>query len=205
MERNQVKLHKKEPWSLEKLTQIPSAKAVIPKSDSVVGVFFGVLIMVIFIALPECIGYWGKNADGELVAVSVFNLSIWSKVIPLFVISFSAGVVDDLVKLAVGHYNRTVMYVSIVCSLISVAAVTICLKGYEIFNLHFAEELSAITGETFSAKYDILTHWQSGIASRVLPNFLLAVIVLITLLELAVTVYRTLRYGQKGKEASCLQ
>ncbi len=120
--------------------------------------------------------------------------------IPLFVISFSAGVVDDLVKLAVGHYNRTVMYVSIVCSLISVAAVTICLKGYEIFNLHFAEELSAITGETFSAKY-----WQSGIASRVLPNFLLAVIVLITLLELAVTVYRTLRYGQKGKEASCLQ
>lgn len=205
MERNQVKLQKKEPWSLEKLTQIPSAKAVIPKSDSVVGVFFGVLIMVIFIALPECIGYWGKNADGELVAVSVFNLSIWSKVIPLFVISFSAGVVDDLVKLAVGHYNRTVMYVSIVCSLISVAAVTICLKGYEIFNLHFAEELSAITGETFSAKYDILTHWQSGIASRVLPNFLLAVIVLITLLDLAVTVYRTLRYGQKGKEASCLQ
>ncbi len=31
MERNQVKLQKKEPWSLEKLTQIPSAKAVIPK------------------------------------------------------------------------------------------------------------------------------------------------------------------------------
>ena len=205
MERNQVKLQKREPWSLERLTQIPSAKAVIPKSDSIVGVFFGVLVMVVFIVLPEFIGYWGKNADGELVAVSAFNLSIWSKVIPLFVISFSAGVVDDLVKLIVGHYNRTVMYVSIVCSVISVVTVTILLKGHEIFNLHFVEELSAITGETFSAKYDILTHWQTGIANRVLPNFFLAVIVLITLLDLAVTVYRTLRYGQRGKEVSCLQ
>ncbi|MDE5678897.1 MAG: permease prefix domain 1-containing protein, partial [Lachnospiraceae bacterium] len=68
LERNQVKLQQREPWSLEKLMQIPDKKAVISKGDSIVGIFFGILIMVIFICLPEYIGAWAKNSDGELVA-----------------------------------------------------------------------------------------------------------------------------------------
>lgn len=200
MERNQVKLQKKEPWSLEKLTQIPGEKAVISKGDSIVGVLVGVFVLVIFICLPECIGAWAKNTNGELVTVSIFNLSIWSKALPFFIISMSAGIVDDFVKLIVGYYNRMVMYVSIACSLVSIVTCIILFKGYEIFNRNFVEELSAITGETFSAKYDILTYWQTGVAGIALSNFFLAVIILITLIDLAVTVYRTLRYGQRGNE-----
>lgn len=201
MERNQVKLQKKEPWSLEKLTQIPSAKAVISKGDSIAGIFFGVLFLVILIFLPECIAAWGKNAQGKLEAVPFLNLPIWNRVLPLVVISFSAGIVDDLVKLVVGYYNRTVMYVSIVCSAVSLVTVIILFKGYQIFNVNFVEELSAITGKTFSAKYDILTYWKTKIASGALPDLFLVIITVITLIELAVTVYRTLRYGQRGKKA----
>lgn len=200
MERNQVKLQKREPWSLDNLTQIPHKKAVIPKSDSIVGVLVGVFIMVIFICLPECIGAWSKNADGELVAVSIFNLSIWSKALPFFIVSMSAGIVDDFVKLIIGCYNKTVMYVSIACSLISLAAMIILFKGYEIFNVNFVEELSSITGETFSEKYDILTYWKTGIAGVALSNFFLVLIGAMILIDLAVTVYRTLRYGQRGNE-----
>lgn len=200
MERNQVKLQKREPWSLENLTQIPHKKAVIPKGDSIVGVLVGVFIMVIFICLPECIGVWRKNAGGELVAVSIFNLSIWSKALPFFIISMLAGIVDDFVKLIIGYYNKTVMYVSIACSLISLAAMIILFKGYKIFNMNFIEELSAITGKTISEKHDILIFWKTETAVVTLSNIFLAVIVLITLIDLAVTVYRTLRYGQRGNE-----
>lgn len=200
LERNQVKLQQRESWSLEKLMQIPDKKAVISKGDSIVGIFFGILIMTVFICLPEYIGAWGKNPDGELVAVSILNLSVWSKALPFFIISMLAGIADDFVKLVIGYYNKTVMCVSIACSLISIVAAVILFKGYAIFNMNFVEELSAITGKTFSAKYDILTYWQTGIAGVALSNFFLVVIVVMTLIELAVTVYRTLRYGQRGNE-----
>ena len=48
---------------------------------------------------------------------------------------------------------------------------------------------------------DILTYWKTKIASGALPDLFLVIITVITLIELAVTVYRTLRYGQRGKKA----
>ncbi len=76
----------------------------------------------------------------------------------------------------------------------------ILFKGYEIFNVNFVEELSSITGETFSEKYDILIYWKTGVAGVALSNFFLVLIGAIILIDLVVTVYRTLRYGQRGNE-----
>lgn len=200
MERNQVKLRRREPWSLEKLTQIPGKKAMISKSDSIIGILVSIFVLVIFICLPECIGVWVKNADGELVTISIFNLSVWSKALSFFAISMAAGIVDDLVKLIIGYYNRTVMYVSIACSLISLAAMIILFKGFAVFNVNFMDELSAVTGKTFSAKHDILLYWKTRIAGVALPDFFLVLIGAMILIDLAVAVYRTLRYGQRGNE-----
>lgn len=202
MERNQVKLKGAENvWSISNLPPIPTKKAVISRGDSIAGIVFGVLFMVLFICAPEFAGAWVTNVSkGEMVAISVFNLSIWNRILPLLIISVALGIVDDLVKLIVGCYNLTVMYVSMFCSIVSLIVTVYLFKAYELFNPNFVEELSLVTGETFDAKGDILVYWNTGIGGRTLEDWFLGLICLITLLELAVTVYRTLRYGYRGNE-----
>lgn len=202
MERNQVKLDGTDAvWSIGNLPPVPSKKAVISRGDSIVGIIFGVLFMVLFICAPEFAGAWVKSVTtGDMVAISVFNLSIWNRILPLLIISFALGIIDEVVKLIVGCYNLTVMYVSIFCNIVSLIVTVYLFKAYELFNPNFVEELSLHTGETFDAKGDILTYWSTGMAGMDIENWFLALICLITVIELAVTVYRTLRYGYRGNK-----
>ena len=202
MERNQVKLNGTENvWSISNLPPVPSKKAVISKGDSIVGIVFGILFMVLFIFAPEFAGAWITNVTtGKMVAISVFNLAIWNRILPLLLLSVALGIVDDLVKLIVGCYNLTVMYVSMFCSIVSLIVTVYLFKAYDLFNPNFVEELSLHTGKTFDAKGDILTYWNTGMAGMQIEDWFLALIVLITLIDLAVTVYRTLRYGYRGNK-----
>ncbi|MBQ9136126.1 MAG: hypothetical protein IJX66_08560, partial [Lachnospiraceae bacterium] len=180
---------------------VPTKKAVISRGDSVVGIVFGILFMILFICAPEFAGAWVTNVTtGDMVAISVFNLSVWNRILPLLTISVALGMVDDLVKLIVGCYNLTVMYVSMFCSIVSLIVTVYLFKAYEVFNPKFVEELSLVTGKTFDAKGDILMYWNTGIGGKTLEDWFLGLICLITLLELAVTVYRTLRYGYRGNK-----
>ncbi|MGN1147348.1 MAG: HAAS signaling domain-containing protein [Lachnospiraceae bacterium] len=199
LEKYQVKLQGAVSWDVSRLPQIPCKKAVIPKGDSITGIVFSILIAIIFICAPEFMGAWVKGSNGELVAVSVFNLSIWNRVLPLFLIAFFMGVVDGLVQLIVGYYNLTVMCVNIACNLISMVVTIILFKGYELWNSDFVKEISSITGETFSGEYDIMAHWNTGFGNGMhWSDIFLAAIICFTMLDMGITVYRTLRYGLKG-------
>lgn len=202
MERNQVKLNEnQELWSVTNLPPVPTKKAVISKSDCIVGIVFGVLFVVLLICAPEFAGAWVTNVTtGEMVAVSVFNLSIWNRILPLLVISLCLGILDDFVKLIVGCYNLTVMYVSVFCSIVSLIVTVYLFKAYDLFNPGFVEELSSHTGRIFDAKGDILSYWSTGVGGMMLQDWFLAMICLFTLIDLGITVYRTLRYGYRGND-----
>lgn len=194
MERNQVKVTTdKTPWTWEKLPDIPFKKAVIKRVDSVIGIVFLVLFAVIFTFIPQLIGAWLKQADGTLVAVPVFNLTIWDQVLPIFLLSLGAGLVDEIAKLIAGRYSYAVMYVNIVTNAVSVVLAMILFKLFPIWNAEFLPELEAVTGRTFQAEFDIMTYFNTGIFS----NILIGIILFAAVLEVGTTVYRTLRYAGK--------
>lgn len=200
LEKNQVKLQKTDAvWKIQSLPQIPGKKAVISRGDSICGIVFGVLLSVLFLCAPEFMGAWIKNESGEMVAVSIFNLSIWNKIVPLFVISFLLGVAEDFVKLIVGYYNKTVMYVSIFCNLAGIIVTVYLFQAFEIFNKDFVNEISSLTGRTFAASHDIMVYWNTGIGGRSLSDIFMVIICLCMVVEMAVTVYRTIRYGLREK------
>ena len=60
------------------------------------------------------------------------------------------------------------------------------------WNANFVEELEKACKIEIVSKGDLLFYWDSGIVSGVL----MAVIILLTLAETGVTVYKTLRYGK---------
>ena len=199
LEKNQVKLQvKKGPWMVDKLPPVPYKKAVIKKSDCIVGIVFTVIFAVWFICAPEFIGVFLKNTGGEMVSIPLFNMANWSRILPLLLIAFSLGMIEEFVKLIVGHYNHTVMWVTIVCQVCNIGIAVYLLKGLVFLNPNFITGISVLGNMTNINNYDIIKYWNAETVSLILSNLWLAIIIFASLIEIGQTVYKTMRYGLRG-------
>lgn len=195
MERNQVKIDASgEKWKIEKLPQIPCEKAIISRGESLFGMAFGIVFLVLFIWSPEIIGATFKTATGEYMSVSVFNVEIWNKLLPLFIISFTAGIVEDAVKLATGAYTMLAMVTTLITGMISMTATAALFTLYPVWNPNFAKVIEQITGRTFQAEADIMSYWNTSAPTSIV----LGIILLCIIINMIATVYKTVRYGLKS-------
>lgn len=193
MERKHVKVNVGDAeWSLEKLPHIPYKKATISRGESVVGIVFGILCVILFIFAPQLIGAWIQEGD-SYKSVPLFNPEIWRQVQPLFLLSFAAGITDDFVKLVAGRYTYTVMTVTIIADTVSFALACLIFKGFPIWNADFVPEIEKLTGKIISSGGDILLYFNTGFFSNIFLLFLLFCF----LLDMGTTVYYTVRYGEK--------
>ncbi|MBQ7954300.1 MAG: hypothetical protein IJ282_00980 [Lachnospiraceae bacterium] len=196
MEQNQVKVKEKVSWSVDKLPEIPEKKALLSRGDSIVGIIFNVLVGIMLIYIPELMGAWVKTDSGAMVAIPLFNMEMWNLVLPLFVLSVVGGLADELVKLIKGRYCLSVMWTTIVTSIFSVFVAVKVLPNPLVWNRKFVEEIEMVTGKNLS---EVLA--QTGLpwlAFENLNQLLMAVIIFACVLEVGITVYRTLRYGING-------
>lgn len=194
MERCHVKLEDTEPWSVEKLPEIPYKKEVIKRSESVTGLVFGILVAVMFICIPQLMGAWVKQ-DGVMVSIPLFNLSIWNKILPLFLISIIAGLIDTFVKLFIGKYNYFVMIVTIVTDAASLGVCFFLFKKFPVWNTSFISEIQVLSGRAVSSLNDALTYFNTARFT----DLFLWIISLCFLLDIGTTVYYTVRYSKMKK------
>ena len=195
LERNHIRLQNSgADWKIENLPPVPEKNAVISREKVLSELWCAHFLVLFFLCVPEYIGPWIKNSEGMLVAVPVFNMEIWGKVVPFLIISFLAGIPEEAVKLIAGRYNQTVMWTSVICNSISIGCAIWIFKMNDIWNPQFVVKISSLTGHTFSAKYDILTYWNSNLPS----NAFLCLIIFGSVVSMAEAIYRTLRYGVKG-------
>ena len=210
MERKKVQfeLKKEEKWSLESLSgegktptsrsrwtpkflePVPEKKAIISRGDSVVGIIFIVIFSVLLIFAPHFFAAF--FTEGETVmTVPIFNLEQWGIVLPVFILSLLIGLADEILRLVVGVYCRLVMISNIVCGVLQIVLSIIVLKVLPIWNPNFVLEIEQALGDHADSGARFLTYWNADMVS----NGFLAFIVAITLFEIGVTIYKTLRYG----------
>lgn len=198
LERKQVRLDNQgQNWSVESLQPVPYKKAAISRADSIAGIIFCVLVSVLFIYTPEIIGACLRTESGTVVNIPVFNMAVWEQVLPLFLLAFLIGLLEDLVKLISGYYSIAVMWITILAQAVNIAVTLFIFKGYEIWNPNFAADILEVTGKTFHAEYDIMAYWNRGTAGGefTLSDLIILIVVLACLLDIGVTVYRTVRYA----------
>lgn len=199
MERNQVKLHDKADWKLEELPQVPEKKALISKGDSVFGIVFTVLVMILMICVPQLLGAWLKNGEGVMVAVPIFNMEVWNTTLVLMLISMLAGLVDELVKLIKGRYCLTVLWTNIITCGISIVVAVKILADPNVWNQKFWTQVEEITGETLfeigEVAGPVAVIWQGNGINAI--NVIMLLVIFACLLELGVTCFRTYKYGMK--------
>ena len=182
---------KQKVWTPGNLSPIPHKKAMISRGDSIVGIVFIMIFGVLLIFAPQFFG--AVFPDGEVVrTIPVFNLDQWDIILPLFILSLAIGLADEVLHLVVGHYCRLVMISSIVTGGLQMILLFLLLKAFPLWNPGFATELELyLGGQDGTGLNEIITRWNGDFVS----NCFLAFGLMITLLEVGSTAYRTLRYG----------
>lgn len=213
MERKKIQLEMKkaEKWSVEKLSEdrktaesrwtpkflepVPDKKALISRGDSIVGIVFIVVFCVLLIFSPHFFAAI-ITEDKTVTTVPIFNLEQWGTILPVFILSLLIGLADEVLRLVVGVYCKLVMISNVVCGIIQIVLSAVVLKVLPLWNPNFVTDLERTLGDKANSGAEFLTRWNADLVS----NGLLAIIVGITLLEIGVTVYKTLRYGASVKK-----
>ena len=131
------------------------------------------------------------------MTVPIFNLEQWGIVLPVFILSLLIGLADEILRLIVGVYCRLVMISNIVCGVLQIVLSIVVLKVLPIWNPNFALEIERVLCDNVDTVSRFFTYWNADMVS----NGLLIFIVAITVFEIGVTIYKTLRYGASIKNA----
>lgn len=198
MERHNVKMNEKEPkeWKADSLPPIPDKKGIIRRSDRIVGMVFILLFGGIMLFAPELFGAYVFENNEFVKIIPVFNLEKWKLILPFLIVSFSLSFIDEMIQLIVGCYCKFVMIINIVTGFLQMIFAVIVLKVLPFWNMDFAKDCSEVFGRgDFSSKEDFLHYWGSGVIS----NSVLAIIVIVTLIEMGSKIYKTMNYGIEKK------
>lgn len=181
---------KKNIWSPNYLAPIPHKKAVISRGDSIASIIFIVIFCVLLILAPQF--FAAVFRDNEVVTtIPLFNLEQWHIIMPVFVLSLVVSLADEIFRLVVGHYCKAVMICNIVCGFIEMVLCFIVLKVFPFWNPDFAAQVKIqLNGES-----DVVSGFFASWDGNFISNCLLTLCVVITVAEVATTVYKTLRYG----------
>lgn len=180
-------------WSPSVLPAVPDKKSLISRADSVISIVVFFVLSGVLVFVPEVFGMFETTDTGIRSVTSVFNLDEWSSIVPFFVFTLAIGMFDEIVKLIYGHYCKAVMYSSIICNALSVVCTFILFKCMNIWNPEFTFELQIAFEKEEYSKGDILYYWGTDAFS----NGLVALIAVICCIEVAVTVYKTYKYGKR--------
>lgn len=177
-------------WSPAKLPSVPEKKARISRGDCVVGIVCTILFALILAFVPEWI--MGIQIGKNIEVVSPFNLDSWNIILPILLVSLGVELVDEIIKLVTGRYCSTVMVSGILSGMAEIVLSILVLKVFPFWNPNFIEELEKLYKIGVVTNGDFTLYWSEGMAS----NILLTIIIIITLAEMGVTIYKTYRYGK---------
>ena len=172
------------------LLSVPDKKVEISRGESVAGIVFTVFFGAILLFAPELIGAYVME-EGQLIkTIPIFNLEKWNVILPFLMAGFGICFVDEMIRLVTGCYCKVVMVSNIVTGILQMILSIVIIKVLPFWNVNFAKEVSVAFDREFTSKGDLMHYWGSGVVS----NILLAVIFVAIMIEVSVTIYKTLRY-----------
>ena len=131
----------------------------------------------------------------ELQYVSIFNLEKWELILPVFLLSLFISLTDEVIRLVVGRYCQIVMISNLIANTLQILFAVILLKVLPFWNPEFPEKVKTMYQLTAEdSGFQFLLKWNL----EFLSNLFLVLICIAALGEIAVTVYKTLRYGENS-------
>lgn len=175
-----------EDWKVSSLPPVPKADTAIPLGESIVGIVFHVLLMILFVSAPQLMGAFYYK-DG-LINVPIFDLKVLQDILPLILVSIGLGILKSIYGMFERCYNIRYAIVNTICSLVELTLTVIIFTAYPIWNEAFPEH--------FGNSSTIISIWET-----VTSNFVIFLII-IYFVELATVLYKTFKNGMYWQKAS---
>lgn len=183
--------HDKKVWTPFQLSPIPDKKALISRGESLVGIIFLVIFCGLLLFEPKIFSVYHLGDKDVMVPIPLFNLEKWNVILPVLLLAFFIGFVDEVVRLAAGCYCRLVMFSSIITCVLQFVFLAVAIKIFPFWNPNFAKDIERLYDIRFTANTDILSHWGTDFFS----DIILTIISGILILQMGITIYKTIRYG----------
>lgn len=134
------------PWSPANLPPLPQNGERIPRAESVFGIVFGVLGMLLFVLFPQLIGGFFKT-DGGYVSVPFFDLEVIRQMLPLLLLLFILGIFRESVAFMEGRYTMRLAAVAAVCDLLSMGLAFWAFGNPHLYSAEFFPAIQKIAPE----------------------------------------------------------
>ncbi|MGL5382614.1 MAG: hypothetical protein ACRC17_03635 [Culicoidibacterales bacterium] len=175
-ERKGVRIDLHTQWQPTHLPPVSKLGNEIPTLEPKLGLIFTSIAFVVFYFAPQIVGlYYFENASWKII--SIFNLQTLPLFLPLFLIFFASSSAREIAKLMSGQWTYPVLFVTIVCNLITVLIVAIIVFEPNLWNPTFGQQFQQI----FQKTAPFLVEWQ--ILQRVVVSCLAIVAIADTIVS----------------------
>lgn len=171
------------PWSPANLPPLPQNGERIPRWESIFGIVFGVLAMLLFVLFPQLIGGFFKT-DGRYVLVPFFNLEIMRQMLPMLLLMFALGIFREFVAFMEGRYTMRLAIVTSISDLISMGLAVVVFGNPQLYSANFFPAVQAVAPELSEISW----------VFESFGKIFLAVFLFALVLDLLTTLFKALKY-----------
>lgn len=152
-----------DPFNFDDLPPVPKKTQEISKWESILGIGFCVLAAVLFLFTPEVFCVIREGTVISLFDIEAIRDS-W------FLILALAGccIIQEVVQLMEGRYNRKVMITALVCNVISAVLAFVWLLGFRVMNQDLLENMRTLFVEENSIVYGVLANFNVWVLGLIL-------------------------------------
>ncbi len=179
-----IKIPTKE-WDLSKLPPVPNKKAMLSKSESIIGIIFITIFTIIFYFFPEIVAIYIQKTNGGYNVIPLFNIDVWEKIKFLIFGLFIIKILAEMIKLISGHRNLKLSIYDSVLTLLSTILLIIIFTTPNIWNANFGTQFNLYTGADINLIVD----------TNAIKDAVIKIILLITVIHILVVMYKGFKYN----------
>jgi hypothetical protein len=177
-------------WNPADLPPIPVKNARIPKSESIVGIIFSVLAIILFNLFPQIIGVI-ISADTSTEIIPLFDMNAFGNFLPLFNFIFIIGLVKEVLKLFEGRYTLRLSFGLFILGIISIVITILIFSNPSLWN----PQLFADIAKTFDA--EMLSSVDFERIGTIAYRCFIGIVIFGFCVETITNFYKSIRYANK--------
>lgn len=170
-----------ESFNFDDLPPVPKKTQEISKWESIAGIIFCVLFMILFLAVPQVLGF---TVTGNGMHTPMFDVAVLRSTWYIIVGFAACGIVRESVQLFERRYNKTVLVIGLFTNGISAVLSIWWLVGFELMHPAFLSNIASLFEGKDSIAANLFSNFQT---------FFLIVILFALVLDTVDITVKTLR------------
>lgn len=130
-----------EPFNFDKLPPVPKRTKELSKRECIAGMVFIVIFVVVFLAVPQIMGF---HIDRNGLRIPMFSVSALRETWYIIILFAICGMIRESIKLLEGRYNKPVLIVATVTNAISAILSIWWLTGFKLIHPEFLANVATL-------------------------------------------------------------